>query len=265
MKKASKWEVLERTPFSCQSPWILLIICLFLGCAGLPKEPAQKQEVPSAGAASFYVEKELKNLETYQRDLQQCKGERVETLARLAQVCFHLGELVPPDQKLYYYEQGRCYAEMLARECPSRVEGHYWLALNLCGVAEVGGAGRALRLLPQIVEIMEKAASIDPAIDQAGPHRVLGRIFSEAPAWPISVGDMHKSLHHLTLAVQIAPENSTNHLFLADTLMRLGKEKQAQKELDKVLKSSQHAVWPLGVTHDQVEARRLQARLNGSH
>jgi tetratricopeptide (TPR) repeat protein len=243
--------------------WSLLILALVVGCMGPLNRQPERRDIESVRLNSeSYVTQVLKDLEIYQRNLRQGNGERANTLIRLAQVCCTLGELVETEQRLDYYEKGKYYAELLVREYPFWADGHYWLALNLCGVAEVGGAGRALRLLPEILEIMEKAASIDPTYDQAGPHRVLGRILCEAPTWPISVGDIHKSLHHLTLAVQIAPDNSTNHLFLADTLMRLGKEKLAQVELDKVFKATQHATWPLGVEQDRREAHRLMAKLN---
>lgn len=261
--------VKTRRPFlSFHGIWFLPVLTLlFLGCATFPREQQSKmQDTHQATRENEpYLAQWLKDLEICQNDLVQGNGERSRTLIRLAQTCCLLGELAPQDQRLYYYELGRSYAEMLVRECPDRADGHYWLGLSLCGIAEVGSAGRALRLLPEIVAVMEKAASIDPAIDQAGPHRVLGRIFSEAPPWPISVGDMDKSLQHLTLAVQIAPENSTNHLFLADTLMRLGKEKEAQTELDKVFQSTRHAVCPRGLEHDRQQARLLLTKLNNRH
>ncbi|MBW1990871.1 MAG: hypothetical protein JRI59_01835 [Deltaproteobacteria bacterium] len=197
-----------------------------------------------------------------QRQLRQGEGERTRILTLLAQVCWTLGEIAPADQRLKHYEKGSYYGSLLVREQPDWADGYYWQAMNLCGVAEVGGAGRALRLLPVIVQTMKKAAAIDPTLDQGGPHRILGRIFYEAPAWPFSVGDIHKSLYHLTLAVQIAPHNSTNHLYLGETLLRLGKEQEAQMELIQVFSSTQHASWPLGLEQDRQEARRILAQMN---
>lgn len=241
-----------------------LLIFVLLGCAAMPVQPQAErrdEDFLSLNSRSF-VTRALKDLETQRRNLLRSNGERANTLIRLAQICCTLGELAEAGQRLDYYEKGKYYAELLIRENPAWADGHYWKAINLCGVAEVGGASRALRLLPEIVETMEKAAAIDPTIDQAGPHRVLGRIFSEAPAWPISVGDMHKSLHHLTLAVQIAPDNTTNHLYLAETLLRLDKKNQALAELDKVFHSTQHALWPPGVEQDRKEARHLLTKLH---
>lgn len=208
-----------------------------------------------------YVAQAQKDLEKNEKDLRQGRGERGNILLQLAQVCYNLGELAEDNQRLAYYEKGRDYAELLLKEKPGWVKGNYWLAQNLSGVAEVGGAGRALRSLPEIVKILEKVAAGDPRYDQAGAHRALGSIFYEAPDWPLSVGDPEKALHHLTRAVEISPENSTNHLFLGDLLIRLGKKQEAQAALAKVFTSTQHTVWPPGVEHDRREARRLLAKL----
>jgi tetratricopeptide (TPR) repeat protein len=107
------------------------------------------------------------------------------------------------------------------------------------------------------MEELERALEVNPGYDQGGPHRTLGRIYYEAPSWPISVGDIHQSLKHLTQAVALAPDNSTNHLYLAMTLLKLGKKGQAQRELEQTLKASRHALCPQDLEEDRREARRL--------
>ncbi len=180
-------------------------------------------------------------------------------LAKLSRNCYILGDLSPKKYSEGYYRKGKLYAETLIHEAPNRVEGHYWLALNLCGIAEACGYMTGRRLLPQIIEQLQRAEAIDGAYDQAGAHRVLGRIYFEAPAWPMSVGDPHKSLQHLQTAVHLAPENSTNHLYLAQTLARLHFRSLARQQLEIVLKCTQYAVKPQDLEEDRQEARRLLA------
>ncbi|MDI6852572.1 MAG: hypothetical protein QME75_03060 [Deltaproteobacteria bacterium] len=214
--------------------------------------------------AQPYISRFLKELKAYERDLPKAKSGRRAALTRLSRVCFNLGELTEHRHRLAWYEKGKSFAEILVKEEPGRVEGHYWLGTNLGGMAEVGGAGLALQTLPELVKIFAKAASIDPVYDQAGAHRSLGGIFGQAPAWPISVGDLNKSLHHLALAVQIAPENSTNHLFLGYTLMQMGRSAEARAALQRVFEATAHSVWPPGVEHDRREARRLLKELDAA-
>jgi tetratricopeptide (TPR) repeat protein len=198
-------------------------------------------------------------LSLYQGLLATAGAERAVVLAHLGRTCFLLGQLAPEAQALRYYQQGESYAETLVREEPNRVEGHYWLALNLCGQAEVGGKLLGRRLLPRIIEELQRAIALDAAYDQAGAHRVLGRIYYEAPGWPLSVGDMQKSRQHLQAAVRLAPATSTNHLYLAQTLLRLQEAGLARQELEQVLKSTRAAVSPQDLEEDRREARRLLA------
>ena len=202
-------------------------------------------------------------LSLYQGLLATAGADRAVVLAHLGRTCFVLGQLVPEAQAMGYYQQGQSYAETLIREEPNRVEGHYWLALNLCGQADVGGKLLGRKLLPRILEELQRAVALDAAYDQAGAHRVLGRIYYEAPGWPLSVGDMQKSRQHLQAAVRLSPATSTNHLYLAQTLSRLNEAGLARQELAQVLKSTRGAVKPQDLEEDRQEARRLLAEMEG--
>jgi tetratricopeptide (TPR) repeat protein len=187
---------------------------------------------------------------------------RLSTLSNLARSYFILGELEQTDVRRQYFEKGRYFSELLCREHPTRVEGHYWLALNLCGLCDFIGAGRALLLVPKIVEHLETALSLDQTYDQAGPHRVLGRIRFKAPIWPLSEGDPIAAVQHLRSAAEIAPDNSTNHLYLAEALLEQGNGPEACRELERAISSTQHAVSPCGLDQDRAEAFRLMDRCN---
>ena len=202
-------------------------------------------------------------LSLYEGLLSTAGAPRALVLAHLGHTCFVLGQLAPEAQGMGFYQKGQSYAETLIREEPNRVEGHYWLALNLCGQADVGGKLLGHRLLPRILEELQRAVALDAAYDQAGAHRVLGRIYYEAPGWPLSVGDLQKSLQHLKAAVRLAPATSTNHLYLAETLIRLKDNPAAEPELQQVLKSTRGAVRPQDLEEDRREARRLLGEIKG--
>ena len=204
-----------------------------------------------------------KALSLYEGLLSTAGAPRALVLAHLGRTCFVLGQLAPAPQGMGYYQKGQSYAETLIREEPNRVESHYWLALNLCGQADVGGKLLGRKLLPRILEELQRAIALDAAYDQAGAHRVLGRIYYEAPGWPLSVGDLAKSRQNLQAAVRLAPATSTNHLFLAQTLSRLQEAGLARQELEQVLKSTRGAVKPQDLEEDRREARRLLAEIKG--
>jgi tetratricopeptide (TPR) repeat protein len=197
--------------------------------------------------------------------LLQTPAPPVALWTRLARVCFILGDLEDAKApRQAYYEKGKAYAEFLVREQPAAVQGHYWLALNLAGLADVGGMLQGRQLLPLILHELQRSLALDETYDHAGAHRVLGRIYYEAPRPPFSVGDLQKSLRHLTAAARLAPEVAANHLYLAQTLIRLGKTAEARQELELVLNSTRPAVQPQDLRDDQSKARRLLAELGES-
>jgi tetratricopeptide (TPR) repeat protein len=181
--------------------------------------------------------------------------------ARLARACFVLGDLAPVKERAGYYERGLVFSKKVLAQEPNGVEGHYWKAMNLSGLADVGTEMQGFRLLPKIMAELKKALDLDETYDQAGAHRVMGRIYFQAPGWPISVGDRKKSLQHLEAAVRLAPGNSTNHLYLAETLVSLGEKARAQEELEKTLEAKHNAISPQDLEEDHREAKRLLAKM----
>ncbi|MGA8570972.1 MAG: TRAP transporter TatT component family protein [Desulfobaccales bacterium] len=182
---------------------------------------------------------------------------------RLARTCFVLGDMADDASRAGYYEKGLTYAEKLLAQQPNEAAGHYWKALNLSGLADVNRL-RGLKLLPQIMDELKRSLALDETYDQAGAHRVLGRIYFEAPGWPISVGDRKKSLEQLTAAVRLAPDNSTNHLYLAETLLAMGEKAQARGELEKALQARRYAISPQGLEEDHRKARALLKEMENS-
>jgi len=178
-------------------------------------------------------------------------------LTRLSRTCFILGDLSPAQERRQHYEKGLEYAEKLLVQNPNGVAGHYWKAMHLSGLADIGSRLQGFKLLPQIMEELKRVLALDETYEDAGAHQVLGRIYFEAPGWPLSVGDKNKSLQHLETAVRLAPENSTNHLYLAETWLAMGQKDEARTELEKVSQDTQHAFTPRELEEDRREARRL--------
>jgi len=230
---------------------LLLLLSVPFGLAAEPEKLAQADALLASPALDYL--KAQQALALYEA----LPSGPPRLLTQLARTCFILGDLAPKDQRAGYYNKGLAYAEKLLAQEPAGVAGHYWKALNLSGLADVGTRMEGFKLLPKLMDELKRALILDETYDQAGTHRVLGRIYFEAPGWPISVGDKNKSLSHLTTAVRLAPGNSTNHLYLAETLLDQGKKDQAREELQKVLQDGQNALHPKALEEDRREARRL--------
>jgi hypothetical protein len=94
----------------------------------------------------------------------------------------------------------------------------------------------------------------------AGPHRVLGRLYHQAPGWPISIGNKNKAAHHLERAVELGPKFMHNRLYLSEFYLDTGKKKKALVHLDWMIET------PLNPEHEKEDgeykeqARQLKAR-----
>ena len=248
---------------ACFRTLVLVLLTL------LPALPALAREAPRLADVDALLQSPSLDFQQIQKARSLCEELLAAApnpappalVARLTRVIFIQGNLAPKSQQERYYREGLTWSERLVKEQPDQVAGHYWKALHLCGLADVGGSVQGFKLLPRIFEELKSAVAMDATYDQAGPHRVLGRIYFEAPGWPMSVGDNKKSLEHLKAAVRLAPDNSTNHLYLAEILLRLKESAQARQELERVLTATRHATQPQGLKEDQQEARKLLAKL----
>lgn len=154
-------------------------------------------------------------------------------LWRLARANFRMTELLAnKEQRLRYAEAGVAFAERARKVNASRVEPHYFLALNLAKVAE---AKHKLGLIKEVIAAAEIAGKLDGRFDEAGPFRLIGKVYLTAPAWPVSVGSPEKAIETLERAVSLAPA-PTNRLFLGQAYYHDEEYEKARTLLEGALK-----------------------------
>lgn len=142
------------------------------------------------------------------------------------------------------------YAARAVKANPGGMEGKYYTALSIGAFSQAVGILKALTdgLEGQFVENLDAALKANEAFDHFGGRRAKGRYYWELP-WPKR--DLAKSKEELAKAIAGSPEHLRNYLYLADTLLKDGKAKEAKVEVDKVLTGA--ADW------DPPEARRSKA------
>ena len=76
----------------------------------------------------------------------------------------------------------------------------------------------------------ETLALLDPAFERAGAARVLGRLHARAPRIPFVTGwvDHDFALVELEIAVALAPDDTFNHLYLAEALAEYRPKERAR-------------------------------------
>jgi tetratricopeptide (TPR) repeat protein len=162
-----------------------------------------------------------------------------ESLWRAAKACAWLGDEYDTDNKTAesFVKRGMEYAEQAAKLDPNRVEGHYYRGLTLGQFAWLNKV-KARDIVPQVVEATKKAVEADPKFDHAGPLRLLGSVYAQAPEPPTSVGDHEEGIKMLSRAIQIASAYPQNHLLLGDAYRTDKNLDAAERAYQKVLEST---------------------------
>lgn len=151
---------------------------------------------------------------------------------RIARACFLMTQLLKNvDQRVEVAREGMAYAKKATAALPGRVEGHYYLALNMAKIAE---AKWKLSFVKPMVAAGQRAREIDERFDNAGPLVFLGKVYLDAPAWPVSVGNTEKALALLQRAVKLAP-TPESRVFLGQAYYEEDQPEKAREQLKLAL------------------------------
>jgi tetratricopeptide (TPR) repeat protein len=100
----------------------------------------------------------------------------------------------------------------------------FWAAAHLGLWAESSGAFAAARqgVAGKIRDYAEIVIRVDERYEGGGGHRILGRLHTEAPRIPLITGwvDRNVAVASLERALELAPDDPLNRLYLADALLR---------------------------------------------
>ncbi|HVF84565.1 MAG TPA: TRAP transporter TatT component family protein, partial [Abditibacteriaceae bacterium] len=135
------------------------------------------------------------------------------------------------------------------------VAGHFWLGVGLLEAARTQNTYAALLVLEGARLHLQLALERDPAFHHAGSWRVLGRMAHRTP--PLFGGRKQRALDFYRRALEIAPDNSTTQLYLAELLFSIKRTKEAQKLLGRILSQPRDEDWLWEQGRDQEKARAL--------
>jgi hypothetical protein len=176
--------------------------------------------------------------------------DRYEVQWRLARAMFFLGqEAGALDSGRQLYAAGIGAGERAVELNKDRVEGHFWVGVNLALFAEANGGIRGVRALRRARLELKRAIEIDERYHCAGPLRVLGRLHHKAPR---ILGDR---------ALAIAPSNSVTLIYAAELAIANGERDRASDLLRLVIESPIDAEWEFENSRDRELARSLLKRI----
>ncbi|HEY0404263.1 MAG TPA: TRAP transporter TatT component family protein [Pyrinomonadaceae bacterium] len=181
---------------------------------------------------------------------------------RLSRALFFLGqEAQDTNAARGFHARAVESCERAARAEPSRVEGHFWLGVNLALLAAHEKPLSALRRAHRARRHLRQAVALNPGYHAAGPLRVLARLEAKLPN---IFGGGHARAHaNFERAIAIAPANTVTRLYFAEMLLDAGDQQHARQQLRALLDAPLDPAWKFETERDR---RLAQAMLqNMSH
>jgi len=148
---------------------------------------------------------------------------------------------------------------------PDVVPCFLWASVNWGKWALVFGKTAAARqgAAAKIRDYATAVVRLDAPFDEGGGYRVLGRLHHQTPSIPFITGwaSRTEALKNLRLAVEIAPRNFVNRLYLAEAIWDYEKEKrpEAKRMLEALVADTPSAALPVEDARAQEDARTLLA------
>jgi tetratricopeptide (TPR) repeat protein len=218
---------------------------------GLALYNQQPRTVEQVTTAAHLLEQAARVL----RDDYDAQWQAAQALAFLAE------NGTQPENRRAAAQHGIVFARRARELKPDRAEGLYWYALNVGLMADVD-RGYGLDAVGEMAAALKRAIELDDRYDLAGPLRVLGILHLRTPLPPASIGSPRKGLKLLQRAVELFPDYPENYLYLAEALRDIGKVRESQEAIRKVLEAQP---WPDRQFESQkwkTQAIRLRERLD---
>ncbi|MFW6035392.1 MAG: tetratricopeptide repeat protein [Halothermotrichaceae bacterium] len=138
--------------------------------------------------------------------------------------------------------KGKMYAEKSIEIAPDRGRGYFWLGTIIGQIGQEEGIMKSLSSVEPMRDNLEKALKLDP--DFAPAYDVMGRLYTQAPGWPLSIGDDEKAVEYRKKAVELKPDNLSYQWALYNNYLELDREKEAIHILKRIIiktKSSKYS------------------------
>jgi len=153
---------------------------------------------------------------------------------------FRIGREKDGAERTRLAESAVITGQLCQENAPTAPACDYWLAAAL-GLQARERSATGHDALPRMVDLLRRAIRTDPAIDQAGPHRLLAIVLLRAPGWPMGPGDAQAALPEAQAAARAAPEFPPNQLALGEALKKNGRRADARTAYSQALRLATEA------------------------
>jgi hypothetical protein len=215
------------------------------------------EEITGRADALYAARERTENVRASLALLEQAAARRdYEAAWRLGRALFFLGQEAQQEEEArVYHASGAKASATAARQSPGRVEGHFWLGVNLALLARLENPFHALRHVLRARRELLRAVRIDPGYHGAGPLRVLGRLQHQLPR--LVGGSTKRARANFERAIEIAPANPVTRIYFAEMLLENGATDQARTHLEAILNLTDDPAWAFEIKRDQRLAREV--------
>jgi tetratricopeptide (TPR) repeat protein len=153
------------------------------------------------------------------------------------------------------------------RRVPDAAAMHFWTAVAWGEWAVARGKLTAARQGAggRIRDLGQAVVDLDPAYEQGGGYRILGRLHDQSPRIPFITGwvSHEKSVVYLRQALALGPQNTVNQVFLAEAILEHDRphRDEAIALLQRCASATPRAEFLVEDTHYADVSRRLLARV----
>lgn len=159
------------------------------------------------------------------------------------------------EQKNSFSLEGIKYAQQGMKANPKSAACLYYQAVSL-GLYSKLHTLTSLGRIQQMIESAKEAITIDESFSNAGPHRLLGYVYLQAPE-TLGIGDLDLALEHFEKARKIAPNYAGNLVAMAQAYIEDDLIEEAEELLKEVLSRTDFVDMPHALEQSKQEAQEL--------
>ena len=140
---------------------------------------------------------------------------------RMGRTYFKLGEKSNTEsKKIHFFSLCMAQAKKAIEINSHSANGYFFNGLCNGTLGEAQGIWTSLGIIEPFKKDMETTISLDPSVEEGGPHRALGNLYLKLPY--ILGGNLDRSIRHFQKAIQLGSEFGENYLGLAEAYIENG-------------------------------------------
>jgi len=177
-------------------------------------------------------------------------------LWRLGRIYFKLGDKTTNEsEKVHFFSLCIKQTQKTIRINSRSARGYFFNGLCNGTLGEIEGIWSSLTIIEPFKKNMETTISLDPSVEEGGPHRALGNLYLKLPY--ILGGDLSRSIGHFKKATILGSEFGENYLGLAEAYIENDEPVLARATLSKIINMKFNSQNAESILSWQKKANRL--------